>query len=453
MQSVALEIAILVLLILANGVFAMSEIALVSSRKGRLEKAAKQGIRRAQAVLRLQESPTLFLSTVQVGITLIGILAGAYGGTALSETLANRLKSFSWIVPYHTSVAFGIVVVSITYASLVIGELVPKRLALGRPERISLIMAPFMVLLTRIAGPVVKCLSLSTEAVLKLFHVPDSSEPSVTEDEVRFLIHQGTQTGVFQALEKDILDRVLRLSDQPVSLMMTLRTDVIWLDVGYPEEVLRQVVLQHPHTIYPIADGSMEQVRGVVHVKDLIERSLSGKPWDLTALSSPPLFIPEHQTGLEVLEQFKQTGNHVAFVTDEHGSIEGLVTLTDLMEAIVGDMPDPGQAPDLEMVQRADGSWLLDGYLEISRVKELFHLQELPEEDSAGFKTLGGFILAYLGRIPNTGDVFRWEALQFEIVDMDGKRIDKVLVQRRRSNLGENITTEDPAVGQPVDSI
>ncbi len=433
MPSAVLEVAIVVLLILANGLFAMSEIALVSSRKARLQKAAKHGVRKARAVLRLQESPTIFLSTVQVGITLIGILAGAYGGTALSETLAESLGTVSWIAPHHQSVAFGIVVVGITYASLVIGELVPKRLAMARPERTALFMAPFMVLLSKMASPVVRCLSISTEAVLKLFRLPEAGEPSVTEEEVRFLIHQGTQTGVFQALEKDILDRVLRLSDHPVSLLMTRRADIVWLDICQREESLQQVVLRNPHTIYPIAAGSMDRICGVVHVKDLIERSLTGKPWDLQAMCSPPLFVLEHQTALEVLEQFRQNGNNLAFVSDEHGSIEGLVTLTDLMEAIVGDMPDPGQPPQMEMVQREDGSWLMDGYLEIGRVKDLFHLAELPEEESAGFQTLAGFILAYLGRIPDTGDTFAWDDLHFEIVDMDGKRIDKVLVHDRRT--------------------
>lgn len=429
-----IEIIILAILILLNGLFAMSEIALVSSRKARLQKAAKQGVRRAQAVLRLQESPTSFLSTIQVGITLVGILAGAYGGVAISETLAKSMETIPWIAPYHKGTAFGLVVVVITYASLVIGELVPKRLAMNRPERIALLMAPFMVFLTRAASPAVRFLSLSTEAVLKLLRVQETAEPPVTEDEVRFMIHQGMQIGIFEALEKDILDRVLRLSDQPVSLLMTLRTEMIWLDIRQSEEIHRAVVVQHPHSIYPIADGSLDRLCGFIQVKDLMERNLRGKSWDLVAVSHPPLFIPEHQTSLRVLEQFKQSGNHIAFVADEHGSIEGMVTLTDVMEAIVGGMPAPGQTPEVEIVRRADGSWLLDGYLAIAQFKELFHLADLPEEEAAGYKTLGGFILSYLGKIPNTGDCFEWETLQFEIMDMDGKRIDKVLVQGKQTS-------------------
>lgn len=430
MDSTLIEILIVAALIVANGLFAMSEIALVSVRKARMQKAAQHGLGRAKDVLHLQASPNLFLSTIQVWITLIGILAGAYGGASLSQPVAEELKQYAWLAPYAETVALGLVVLLITYASLVVGELVPKRLGMNYPERISLAMVPFMTFFTRVLSPIVRFLSLSTELVFKLFPIPNTKDSMITEDEVRFMIRQGTQEGLFNSMEKEIMERVLRLSDRSVSLLMTLRSEIVWLNLADTEKTNLEKLMSGCFARYPLADGTLDHMIGVVHVTDILAPTFKGDCFDWKHFCRPPLFVPENTTGLKLLERFKQSGIHIAFVSDEFGSIEGLVTLTDLLEAIVGDMPDPGEAVEAEIIERSDGTWLLDGYLNVEEFKDRFHITDLPEEDAAGYQTLGGFVMTFLGKIPHTGDCFSWDKYEFEIVDMDGKRIDKVLMKK-----------------------
>lgn len=423
------EISIILILIIANGLFAMSEMAIISARRARLQELAEQGNRRALAALELASSPNLFLSTVQVGITLIGILAGAFGGATLSRHLAEYLALIPALQQSSEAIAFGLVVAVITYLSLIIGELVPKRLALHSPERIAVLMANPMRWLAILVGPIVHLLSQSTELVLRLFGVTSASgEPLVTEEEIKVLVRQGTEAGMFEVAEQDMVERVFRLGDQQVSALMTPRLDIIWLDLNDSIEVNRSKMSGSRHSRFPVCQDTPDNILGVVHVTDLLMQSLSGHPLDLTAVLRQPLFVPESTHALRVLELFKQSGTHIAFIVDEYGVIQGLVTLNDVMEVIIGDVPFADQPAESGILQREDGSWLIDGMLPIDKFKELFELDELPGEERGNFQTLGGFIITQLGHIPRSTDHFEWEQFRFEVMDMDGNRVDKVLV-------------------------
>lgn len=432
MSSTTFEIFIILLLILFNGIFAMSEIAVVSSRKTRLQQLANQGDLKARAALDLANSPNRFLSTVQIGITLVGILAGAFGGATLSRTLSKQISQIPFLEPYSGAIGLFTVVLAITYLSLVVGELVPKRLALNAPEKIAANIAMPMKLLAVLAAPVVHLLSSSTELGLKLFGVgPSSTEPLVTEDEIKVLLEQGREAGMFEAAEQDMVERVFRLDDQPISALMTPRPDIVWLNLHSSAEENRQKITHSDHTRFPVCQGTLDNVLGVVQVTDLLARSLSGEPLDLTACLRQPLFVPETTRALRILEMFKQSNTHIAFAVDEYGVIQGVVTLNDILEAIIGDMPTMGQSEDMPAVQREDGSWLLDGMLSIEKFKELFGLTKLPGEDMGNYQTLGGFVITHLGRIPVAADHFEWDGFRFEVMDMDGNRVDKMLVMPR----------------------
>ena len=428
MSGLTLEMLFVFLLILANGLFAMAEIAILSSRKVRLQQRANEGDLRARAALELAETPNRFLSTVQIGITLIGILAGAYGGATIAHELAAQLERISFLAPYSHAISLGVVVLGITYLSLILGELVPKRLALNSPERIACALATPMRLVAVLAFPAVRLLSLSTEVVLRLLGVQPTAEPPVTEEEIKILIEQGTQAGVFEAAEQDMVERVFRLGDRHVGVLMTPRTEIVWLDVEDSSEQIQSRITSTVHSRFLVAQGALDQVLGIVHAKDLLARSLEGQPFDLKACLRQPLFVPESMRALKVLELFKQSGTHLALVVDEYGGIEGLVTLNDILEAIVGDLPSIDEAAEPPVVQREDGSWLLDGMLPVDEVKELFQLAQLPEEETGTYQTLGGMVMSHLGRIPSAADHFEWAGLRFEVIDMDGHRVDKVLV-------------------------
>lgn len=431
MPSITAELIIIVILILANGLFAMSEIAVVSSRKARLQERADKGDIRAKAALELANSPNRFLSTVQVGITLIGIFAGAFGGATLSQSLSVYLSQvpFAPIAESAEAIALVTVVLGITYLSLIMGELVPKRLALNNPERIAASVAMPMRFLAAIAAPAVHLLTASTELVLRLLGVePNSNEPLVTEDEIKVLIRQGTEAGMFEAAEQDMVERVFRLSDQSVGALMTPRLDIVWIDLNDTAETNRQKLITGGHTRFPVCQDSLDTVLGVVSVTDVLPRSLAQQPIDFTALLQQPLFIPESTRALKVLELFKQSGTHIAMVVDEYGVIQGIVTLNDVMEVIIGDIPFADQPQELPAIQREDGSWLVDGMIPIDRFKELFQLDELPGEKWGNYQTLGGFVITYLGRIPTAADYFQWQKLRFEVMDMDGNRVDKMLI-------------------------
>jgi putative hemolysin len=424
-----MEILLIVLLVLANGVFAMSEMAVVSSRKARLQQWARAGSAKAGVALELANAPGRFLSTIQIGITLVGILAGAFGGATIAEKLAAALSDVPWLAPYRHAIGLGVVVLGITYLSLIFGELVPKQLALNHPERLAVAVASPMRLLSRIAAPVVWLLTVSIEAVVWLLGIRPAAEPPVTEGEIKVLMQQGTEAGVFEAAEHEMVQAVLRLGDWRVGAVMTLRTDIVWLDLDdTPEEMKRQIINSAPHSRLPVCQGSLDHILGVVHTKDLLVQSLAEQRIDLAVAMQEPVFAPESIRALDVLELFKQSGNHMALVVDEFGSIQGLVTLHDILEAVVGDVSAAGEAVEPRAVQRDDGSWLLDGLLPVDEFRERFHLEPLPGEQQGACQTLGGFVMTQLGRIPAVADHFVWGDRRFEVVDMDGHRVDKVLV-------------------------
>ena len=425
-----LEILIILLLTIANGVFAASEMAVVSARKTRLQELADRGDKSAQAALRLANSPDRFLSTVQIGITLIGILAGAFGGATLSQTLSGYFDQVPALQPYSEQIAFGIVVLIVTYLSLIIGELVPKRLALNNAEKLATVMAQPMQVLSKIVGPIVSLLSFSTSMVLRLLGIDPHSvnEPLVTEEEIKVLVRQGAEAGMFETAEQDMVERVFHLGDKQAVSLMTPRFDITWLDVSDSPEINHQKMTESRHSRFPVCQETLDNVLGVVHVSDLLTHSLSGNPIDLTAMLRQPLFIPETTHALKILELFKQSGTHIAFVVDEYGVIQGVVTLNDVMEVIIGDVPFADQPHEADIIRREDGSWLLDGMLPVTELKEVLELEQLPGEARGNFQTLGGFMITNLGRIPKSSDHFIWDEYRFEVMDMDGNRVDKVLV-------------------------
>ncbi|MCC5609163.1 hemolysin family protein [Nostoc sp. CHAB 5834] len=428
MSSITFEILIILVLIIANGVFSMSEMAIVSARKVRLQQLANQGDAKAMAALKLAESPNHFLSTVQVGISLIGILTGAFGGATIANRLAVYVKLVPFLAPYSEPISFGVVVLIITYLSLIVGELVPKRLALNNPERIASTVAIPMRALSAIASPMVYLLSASTDLILRVLGITASTEPQVTEEEIKILIEQGTEAGTFEEAEQDMVERVFRLGDRPVSYLMTPRPDIVWLDLDDSPEENRHKMVDSAYSRYPVCQGGLDNVLGVIPVTDLLARSFRGEPLDLTVGLRQPIFVPESTRGLKVLELFKQTITHMALVVDEYGVIQGLVTLNDIMSEIVGDVPSTDGLDHPQAVQREDGSWLLDGMLPVEEFLELFGMEEWESEERGSYQTLGGFVITHLGRIPAAADHFEWQSMRIEVMDMDGNRVDKVLV-------------------------
>ena len=427
----SLEIVIILLLILTNGVFALSEIAVVSARKARLARRAEEGDAGAKAALELAEHPSDFLSTVQVGISLVGIGAGAFGGATLADGLALRLREVPALARYAEPLALAIVVVAITYFSLILGELVPKRLALLQPERLAAAMARPMRVVSVATRPLVRLLSGSAALVLRALGAKASEEPPVTEEELKLLLAQGTEAGMFEAREQEIVERVFSFADRRVGSLMTPRTRVVWLDVHDSAEEVRRTIAGSPFSRFPVADGQLENCLGFVRTRELLDRVLAGEPLDLRACLRQPLLLPENARALDVLERFKASGTHLAMVIDEYGGIEGLVTLNDVLEAILGDMPTSGEAGEPALLRREDGSWLVDGTIPIEELREQVELPRLPAEEKGAYRTLAGFVMQQLGRIPRTGDRVAWDAFTFEVVDMDGRQVDKVLISEK----------------------
>jgi putative hemolysin len=427
MNSLTTEILILILLILINGLFSLSEMAVVSARKVRLQQRAEEGNKAARTALNLAAQPTRFLSTVQIGITLIGILSGAFGGATIAETLEASFAQSPSLQPYSQALAVGMVVTVITYFSLVIGELVPKRLALNNAERIATFVAPIMQFVSAIARPFVSLLSVSTELVVRLLGIKPASEPTITEEEVKILIEQGRESGVFEDVEQEIVERVFRLSDRTVNSLMTHRSEMVWLDVEDPMEVNIQKILSSGHSNFVVCRGDFDHVVGILHARDLLKEYAAGRPIAIpTDLPMPP-FVPEGVNALEVVARLRHDKSPVALIVDEYGTIDGMVTLTDVLEAIVGDIPALDDEGEPAAMQREDGSWLLDGMMPLDELQMLLDLDDLPE-DSDDYDTVGGLFMARLGRVPSTGDRFEWHDLRFEVIDMDGHRVDKVLV-------------------------
>jgi len=430
MQDPGGQLVIILLLALFNGVLAMSETAVISARKARLRQAADSGDRRAAAALALATEPTRFLATIQIGITLIGIFAGAYGQATLARVLATWLGKLPYLAPHADAVAVAIVVLGVTYLSLVIGELVPKRLALNNAEKIAAWVAGPMKALALVARPFVWFLSASTDGVLKLLGFKPSDIPDVTPEEIEVLIDQGTELGIFEESEQDMLESVLRLDERRVDAFMTPRTQIQWLDLEDGEDEIRQLLLDAQHSRIPVIEGDPDNVLGVLYAKDLVVRHLKGEPFDVRATLRPVLFVPESMSTLRVLELFKMEGNHIALVTDEYGGVQGMVTDMDILEAIVGAIPAEGEPKEPGIMVRDDRTWLVDGMLRVDYLWELLDLEGEMDTAYRGYQTVSGFVMTELEGIPTEGESFFWRDLRFEVVDMDGRRIDKVLVSR-----------------------
>jgi magnesium and cobalt exporter, CNNM family len=420
----AWDILVIVLLILLNGFFAMSELAVLSSRRALLEHLADEKVRGARAALNLLEEPTRFLSTAQAGITLIGVFAGAYSGATLAGPLSEVLSGLG---DYAHPVALAVVVVGITYLSLLVGELVPKRIAFNNPERVAAAVAPLMSWLSVAGAPVVFILRASTDALVKLLRIPDRPETSVTEEEVKLMIAEGARAGVFHVAERDMIDGVLRLADRSVRSVMTPRVEVMWLDLDDPPETLRREIAESEHSRYPAGRKGLDELSGIVHTKHLLDQMARTGKFDVAASLLQPLIVHEGTPVLRLLEMFRENPVHMAVVVDEYGGLEGIVTPTDILTAIAGELPeDASDIDEPSAVRRDDGSWLMDGMLGIHEAERLLERKDMRGDED--FETLAGFVLARLARIPQIGDHFEWDGLRFEIVDMDGRRIDRVLV-------------------------
>lgn len=435
-----MEILIVLALIVLNGVFAMAEIAIVSARKTKLQQRANEGDLKAKEALEIANNPGRFLSTVQIGITLVGIFAGAFGGATIAETLSIKLSTVTILDPYSDFLALGIVVGAITYLSLIIGELVPKNIALSNPEKIAAAVSKPMNMLSRITSPLVTFLSFSTDIVLNILSVKKSEEPAVTDEEIRLLIREGAKSGAFEIEERNIVERTMRLSDKKVKSLMTPRKEIIWLDIDSPFKTLRNKIVRKHHAHFPVCRDNLDKVLGIVATENLLVDFLDQEKINLKKLLQKPLFIPESMDGLKVFELFKKSGIHMALVVDEYGNTQGLVSLTDILEEIVGDIPTINDLDEEEIVRREDGTYLIDGLVSIEEFKEYFKIKKLIGEKAGTYHTLGGFVTSRLDRIPSPGDKFEYANFSFEVIDMDGNRVDKVLlsgVKRRVSRSKE----------------
>ena len=422
------EAAILVGLIVINGLFAGSELALVSARKARLRARASQGHRGARAALQLLENPTQLLSTVQIGITLVGILTGVYSGAAFAEDLAVVFARIAWLAPYAQETAFTLVVVVVTYLSLILGELVPKRVALAHAESIAEYVAIPMTWVMRGAWPLVWLLKVSTDTVAKLLPVQSAPAASITEDEVKQLVAEGAKEGVFHRRERDLIEGVLRLADSPVETIMVRRGDILWLDSNMTLELQWREARGSGHSRFLLCDGQLDQMQGVVTLADLGEALRLGGLVPEQHLRQP-LHVPPTVSALKLLDMFRSANVHLAVVTGEYGEIQGLVTPVDILRAITGGLSDLSSRERSEAVRRDDGSWLFDGQIPIHEVERLLERNDMASGDN--FNTLAGFVLWQLGRLPNAGESLTWRDLRVEVLDLDGQRIDKLLVAAR----------------------
>ncbi len=435
-----IEILLVVVLMIANGIFSMSEMAIVSARRARLQQLARQGDRRAALALALAESPDRLLSTVQIGITLIGILAGAVGGATIAEQIGIFLRRFPLLADSAEMIGVGIVVIGITFLSLIIGELVPKRIALGAPEAIARVIAAPMNGLARLASPLVRVLEVSTSVVFSLLRIKHDPTPSISEEEIKILIEEGTQSGVFNEAEESLVSNIFRLADQRISTLMIPRLRMTWLDVNDPPTLNRQRVIDSTYAVFPVARGSVDEIFGLVRGKDLLASLIQlppGEevtiPWE-SLLIRPPR-IPETLSALDALDHFRAGSIPMALVIDQHGAVEGLITPEDILRGIVGDQllqESTAVSPaDSDAVAQTDGSWVLAGSISLHRLRELLPLGVAPGEERGHFTTLAGLIMALLGRIPRRGDQIEWKGFRFEVLSMEGRRVEKVHLRSR----------------------
>jgi putative hemolysin len=421
-----LHLAILLLLILLNGFFAMAEIALVSARPARLQPRAAEGSTGAQAALELKADPSRLLATVQIGITIIAVLTGTFGEATLGESLQDDLAAHGGLLGrYAHVISMAVVVIGISYFSLILGELLPKRLALLRPEPIAAALARFMRGLARVAAPIEWLLSATTDLLLRLLPLRGGPTP-VTDEEIGFMLREGVAAGHIPQAETAIVEMALRLGDRRVSAVMTPRTQIEFLDLEDTEEEIRARIRDSAFSRFPVVQGGTHQLAGIVQVKDLLTAALAGQNFNLRAALRPPLFLPNTVTVLRALEVFRTSGETMALVVDEYGDLEGLVTLTDILEALVGELPEAGEG-DPRVVKREDGTWLIDGMVGLDELKQVLGVAHLPGED-ADFHTLGGYLMAQLNRVPMVADRVTAGDYRFEIVEMDGRRVDRVLV-------------------------
>jgi len=424
------EIVIIIVLIVLNGIFSMSEFALVSSKRTRLKQLAEEGDTGAVAALELASKLTPFLSTIQIGITLVGILAGAFGGATVAKGLEVDVGDFPALAPYSNAVSITFVVLVITYLTLIFGELVPKQIALNKAEVIASKVARTMLFLSTVAKPLVIILSMSTEAVLRILRIQKINGPPVTEEEIKIMLEEGTEAGVFEEAELSMIEGVLEIGDLRVESLMTHRTDIIALDLNDTVNENLQKMILSGRSYFPAYERDLDNIVGMVSVKDILAKIVESGEVDIRTNVTNPLFVPEAISVLKLLELFKELGVHIALITDEYGSIQGIITLHDILEAIVGDVRTIGEPLETPVVVREDGSWLIDGDTSIEKLKDILSVDTFPEEEEGYYRTIAGFIMYVLQRIPITGEHIEFKGLRYEVVDMDGNRIDKVLVEK-----------------------
>jgi putative hemolysin len=422
-----MEILIILFLILLNGIFAMSEIAMISSRKSRLETASKRGDKAAKKALELSQNPGKFLSTVQIGITLIGILTGIYSGEKIEDDFVIFLNQFVWLKPYSNLLAVSAIVITLTFFSLVLGELVPKRIGLAMPESISKILSFPMYWISIVAAPFIWLLTFTSDLIIKLFRIKTSNENKITEEEIKAIIKEGTEGGAIQKIEQDIVERVFSLGDRKISSLMTHRNDTVFIREHSNAATISQIVNNAMHSVYPVLNANLEVV-GIIELKDLFKH-INETSFELTNYTKQAQFISENVSAYEVLKMFKTSKTHQGIVMDEFGQMQGLVTMNDLLEALVGDVSEFYEN-EFVFLQRADNSWLIDGQYPFAEILRKFDLEDLHEDYP--FNTISGLILHQLRRIPKAGDTLRWRNFEIEILDMDGARIDKILLTTRQ---------------------
>ncbi len=429
MTEIVFELSIIFFLLVVNGVFSMAEIAVVSARKARLRHLADGGDGRARAALELAESPNSFLSTVQIGITLVGVLAAAFSGASMAEKLAGFLSRADWLAPYADNLSFALIVTGLTYFSLVIGELAPKRLGLRNPEGVARWLAGPMRKLSAIASPLVRVLGSSTELLLRMLRLKPVQEATVTEEEVKLLVKEGMRAGVFHPSEPAMIEGVMALDRIAVRELMTPRSKIIWVNVQDSHEAICHRMLASGHTTFPIYDGNRDHVIGFISVKSLCRRLASSAPVVVKDLMTPAVVVAASQSASGLLERFKRTRIHVALVADEFGGIIGLVSLHDIMEAIVGDMPSPDERAKPRALRRDDGSWLVDGMLDVDEFERQLPDFKLHPEKERDYQTFAGFIVKHFGHVPQEGEKFQLHGYEVDVIDMDGHRVDKVLLR------------------------
>ncbi len=426
-----MELLIIILLILLNGLFSMAEMAVVSVRKHILKRKAQDNDIKAATALELSQNPNRFLSTTQIGITLVGIVAGVFGGATLEKQLSTFLKNLSLLAPYSDFLSITLVILFITYLSLIIGELVPKRIALSNPEKIAMFVARPMDILSKISIPIITLMSISTEFILRILRIKPKEDTTVSEEEVKMLIKEGTEGGVFELAEKNIVERTFRLSDRKANSLMTPRKQIVWLEKDSSFETIKNKISKTPRSFYPVCKKTLDNVIGIIRTEQFISNYLRDEKASFDKILHKPLIVPSHTPAFRVLELFKKTGIHLAIIVDEYGMVEGVISVGDILEAIVGDLPEVFEQEEKEIIKRDKKTWFIDGLLAIDEFKDHFQIKKLPGEQAGEFHTIGGYVMHKLGKVPKTGDTFTIENYLFEVVDMDGNRVDKIILTKK----------------------